>query len=125
MAPLLAAAGVANARGFSLNVSNFDGTAAEVAYANSLSTLTGGKHAVIDTSRNGVATATTWCNPAGQGLGAKPGTATASSTVDAYLWIKRPGESDGNSLPACSATDPPAGSWFETYAEGLASHASW
>jgi endoglucanase len=125
MAPLLTASGVANARGFSLNVSNFDATAAEVAYANDLSSRTGGKHAVIDTSRNGVATATTWCNPTGQGLGPKPGTTTASATVDAYLWIKRPGESDGNSSPPCQPTDPPAGSWFETYAEGLASHASW
>lgn len=126
MAPLLTASGIANARGFSLNVSNFSATSAELSYGNSLSSLTNGRHFVLDTSRNGIATAgSNWCNPPGQALGAAPTTATGSSAADAYLWIKRPGESDGTTTPPCQPTDPPAGSWFESYAEGLASRASW
>jgi endoglucanase len=125
MAPLLTASGVANARGFSLNVSNFSATSAELAYGSDLSARIDGRHFVVDTSRNGVATAgSNWCNPSGQALGVVPTSATGSAAADAYLWIKRPGESDGNASP-CRPTDPPAGSWFESYAEGLASHASW
>jgi endoglucanase len=38
--------------------------------------------------------------------------------VDAYLWIKRPGESDGS----CHG-GPPAGAWWPDYALGLARRA--
>ncbi|MFD5318907.1 glycoside hydrolase family 6 protein [Streptomyces sp. NPDC127098] len=37
-----------------------------------------------------------WCNQAGAGLGARP-TAAPASGIDAYVWIKPPGESDGAS----------------------------
>ncbi len=37
-----------------------------------------------------------WCNPAGAGLGERP-RATPAAGVDAYVWIKPPGESDGAS----------------------------
>lgn len=41
-----------------------------------------------------------WCNPAGAGLGERP-TVTPSGSPDshlhAYVWVKPPGESDGNS----------------------------
>ncbi|MGH7487297.1 MAG: glycoside hydrolase family 6 protein, partial [bacterium] len=56
-----------------------------------------------------------WCNPAGRGLGSRPTTNTADPLVDAYLWIKSPGESDG----ACNGA-PPAGEWWADYALGLA-----
>ncbi len=36
-----------------------------------------------------------WCNPPGRALGEAPTTKTADALVDAYLWVKRPGESDG------------------------------
>ncbi|MDT0319545.1 glycoside hydrolase family 6 protein [Streptomyces millisiae] len=37
-----------------------------------------------------------WCNQAGAGLGERP-TAAPASGIDAYVWIKPPGESDGAS----------------------------
>ena len=42
-----------------------------------------------------------WCNPLGAGIGelptATPSSAPAASHLDAYVWIKPPGESDGSS----------------------------
>lgn len=113
-------AGVAEARGFALNVSNFRWTATEVAYARDVSARTGGARAVVDTSRNGQGPTSDgqWCNPDGRGMGPAPTAATADPVVDAYLWIKRPGESDGT----CNG-GPPAGSFWADYAEGLASRA--
>ncbi|QSB13571.1 glycoside hydrolase family 6 protein [Natronosporangium hydrolyticum] len=37
-----------------------------------------------------------WCNQAGAGLGERPTSAPAAG-IDAYVWIKPPGESDGSS----------------------------
>lgn len=37
-----------------------------------------------------------WCNQSGAGLGARPTSAPAAG-IDAYVWIKPPGESDGSS----------------------------
>ncbi|MET9513645.1 glycoside hydrolase family 6 protein [Streptomyces sp. NPDC002994] len=37
-----------------------------------------------------------WCNQSGAGLGERPRTAPAAG-IDAYVWIKPPGESDGSS----------------------------
>lgn len=117
----LKAAGVAKARGFATNVSNFRSTKAERAYATKVSAAlakrgVGAKHRhfVIDTSRNGRATAgAEWCNPPGQGLGVRPRW-VGGKQLDAYLWVKRPGESDGpcHGLPA-------AGQWSTSYALGL------
>jgi endoglucanase len=36
-----------------------------------------------------------WCNPPRAALGVRPTTSTNNPLVDAYLWIKSPGESDG------------------------------
>ncbi|HEU4841998.1 MAG TPA: glycoside hydrolase family 6 protein, partial [Ilumatobacteraceae bacterium] len=57
-----------------------------------------------------------WCNPPGRGLGVVPTTSTGDALVDAFLWIKRPGESDG----PCQG-GPPAGTWWRDYAVQLAS----
>lgn len=120
MAPRLRAAGIEQATGFSLNVSNFHTTAEQVTYGNALSALVGGKHYVIDTSRNGLGAAgdSEWCNPDGRALGERPTSNTGHSLVDAYLWVKRPGESDG----ACNG-HPAAGTWMPEYALGLAKRA--
>jgi len=60
---------------------------------------------IIDTSRNGVPDARTdcanWCNPRGMGAGLVPTIATGVDVVDAFFWLKTPGESDG-----CTATTP-------------------
>jgi cellulose 1,4-beta-cellobiosidase len=41
---------------------------------------------------------TNWCNQAGAGLGARP-VAAPRALIDAYVWVKPPGESDGVSDP--------------------------
>jgi endoglucanase len=51
MVDRLKAAGIARAHGFSLNVSNFQTTASNVTYGTQISQGVGGKHFVIDTSR--------------------------------------------------------------------------
>jgi endoglucanase len=126
-------------------------------------------HFVIDSSRNGrgpldvskyasppynqpesaVASisAGSWCNPPGAGVGIQPTAHTGAPLVDAYLWIKVPGESDGScdiaggarawdfevynpwKLPVEQQThfdplwglvDPAAGAWFPAQALELA-----
>ncbi len=114
-------AGVDKADGFSVNVSNFYPTDASKDFGKKLSAKVGGKHFVIDTSRNGNGPYTggdpqeNWCNPPGRALGETPTTKTGDPLVDAYLWVKRPGESDGD----CKG-GPKAGEWWPEYALGLA-----
>lgn len=123
MASRLTAAGVAGARGFSLNVSNFQPTANEIAYGATLAERLGGKAFVIDTSRNGLGPydgAESWCNPPGRALGERPSTSTGVAGLDALLWVKRPGESDGT----CRG-GPSAGTWWPDYAAGLAGRAAY
>jgi endoglucanase len=104
----LVAAGVAVADGFYTNVSNFQPTSSEAAYGRSiLSALSGqgvsGKHQVIDTSRNGGA-AGDWCGDdnTDRRIGTYPTTATNDANIDAYLWVKPPGEADGCAYAAGS-----------------------
>jgi endoglucanase len=99
-------------------------------------------HFVLDTSRNGQGPwvppaglypdPQDWCNPPERGLGARPTTRTGNELVDAFLWVKRPGESDGQCTrgtagpedPVYGAVDPPAGQWWAEYALGLAQRAN-
>ena len=113
-------AGIAQADGFSLNVSNFISTPANIAFGEAVSRRVSGKHFIIDTSRNGMGGLASgeWCNPAGQALGQTPTTRTGHPLVDALLWIKYPGESDG----PCNG-GPSAGQWWAEYALGLAQRA--
>lgn len=120
MAYRLNKAGIARAAGFSLNVSNFVGTTENTTYGQTLSKLLGDKHFVIDTSRNGVGSNGEWCNPSGRALGKTPTLSTGDSLIDAYLWIKRPGESDGN----CNG-GPNAGVWWPEYALDVAKRAGY
>lgn len=125
MAARLNEAGVGGARGFSLNTANFFTTEDEIVYGEEISALTNGAHYVIDTSRNGLGPGPLydmhWCNPAGRALGVPPTAATAGPHADAYLWVKRPGESDGQ----CDKGDPPAGTFVNQYAIDLARNAGW
>jgi endoglucanase len=113
IAARLRSAGIESADGFALNVSNFQATSRNVTYGEEISRLVGGKHFVIDTSRNGVPGTDPrhWCNPSGRALGVSPTTNTGHPLVDAFLWVKRPGESDGT----CGG-GPPAGNWWASYA---------
>jgi endoglucanase len=118
----LQASGIARADGFSLNVSNFYTTASTITYGAVISKRLDGKHFVIDTSRNGNGPDTspedepTWCNPPGRALGTAPTSHTGNPLVDAYLWIKQPGQSDGS----CRPGEPRAGQWWPQYALELA-----
>jgi endoglucanase len=106
-----------NAAGFAVNVSNFVSTAADMSYGTAISQLAGGRHFVIDTSRNaGSVPAGQWCNPPGARLGQAPTTVTGNPLVDADLWIKTPGESDGT----CNG-GPSAGAFWLSYALQLVS----
>jgi endoglucanase len=128
LAAALERAGLGQADGFAVNVANFYSTADDVAFGERLSAVTGGKHFVIDTSRNGKGPepaddgglgadgAPAWCNPPGRALGAAPTDRPGPPLVDAWLWVKNPGESDGS----CRAGEPGAGAWYPAYALALA-----
>jgi endoglucanase len=117
MADRLTRAGVAKAHGFSLNVSNYTWTHSNVSYGNDISGRIGGKRFIIDTSRNGRGPTADyqWCNAPDRALGPSPTSATGHALVDAYLWVKLPGESDGT----CNG-GPRSGAWWADYALGLA-----
>lgn len=110
------------ARGFALNTSNFRPTTDEVAFGRQVSSALGGARFVVDTSRNGLGPyegAEAWCNPPGRALGTAPTGDPRLAGVDALLWVKRPGESDGT----CRG-GPSAGTWWQDYAVGLAARAA-
>ncbi|MGW6720759.1 glycoside hydrolase family 6 protein [Streptomyces sp. NPDC054995] len=116
-AALRAAGAAADGDGIFTNVANFHRTADETAYARRVLAALGGPAtlgAVVDTSRNGngAPAAGEWCDPAGRALGQTPTTRTGEARIDAYLWVKLPGESDG-----CSGA---AGSFTPEYAYALA-----
>jgi len=151
------AGGPSKIRGFATNVSNYntltgrdgkklepsDPCPDEITYVHKLGdTLNrhGIKHKrfIIDTSRNGKGGLRrrwgSWCNVKGAGIGMRPGL-TDESAIDAYFWIKPPGESDGVSDPTqprfdmnCVSGDsakgaPQAGEWFGSYFAELVKNA--
>lgn len=144
-------------------------------YATNLGSAVPSTHFVLDTSRNGqgplkasiyesapynqaasaISTISNgmWCNPPGRGLGYRSTTNTGYPLLDAVLWIKTPGQSDGMcdaqggvrawdysiytqpswpSSPAAQAifdplwgvSDPNAGAWFPQQALQLAQQAN-
>ena len=152
------AGGPERIRGFAVNVSNYDPprepkskksgpddpSQDEIGYASDLNdglTKAGisGKGFVIDTSRNGKSeirsTPGNWCNVKGAGLGERPKAAPAP-LIDAYLWIKTPGESDGTTDRKAARFDencvsddampgaPEAGELFAPYLIDLAKNAN-
>ncbi|MFC1408633.1 glycoside hydrolase family 6 protein [Streptacidiphilus sp. N1-12] len=144
-------------------------------YAQNMAGAVATTHYVIDTSRNGLgqntmqgytkapynqseATATAlelgaWCNPTEAGLGARPTARTGVPLLDADLWVKTPGQSDGQCDaaggvrtwdysaytqpgwpqdaagqnlfdPLWGRVDPAAGAWFPAQALSLAQNAN-
>jgi endoglucanase len=94
------AASAESSDGVFSNVSNFHTTADEVAHDRAVLDALGGPAglgAVIDTSRNGNGAPPDgeWCDPDGRKLGRAPTLSTGMGRIDAYLWVKLPGESDG------------------------------
>ena len=103
----------------------------------------GETHFVIDTSRNGVGPwappaypdPQDWCNPPDRGLGMTPTLETGNELIDAYFWIKTPGESDGECTrglgpagetidPEWGLIDPAAGDWFPEQVLDLVTNAN-
>lgn len=100
-------------------------------------------HLVVDTSRDGRGAWTppagkysgdpqTWCNAPDRGIGARPTANTRVPLVDAYLWIKTVGQSDGQcnrSIPGGTidpeygVVDPAAGVWWPEQAKSLVRNA--
>jgi endoglucanase len=124
---MLKSAGIDRADGFSLNVSNFQYTDATIKYGRDMSGKLKGKHFVVDTSRNGLGPYDNkkqpdfnWCNPPGRALGHYPTLKTGEPKVDAYLYIKNIGESDGydKDNDKCFG-GPKAGDFDPDYALGL------
>ncbi|MEU4764206.1 glycoside hydrolase family 6 protein [Actinosynnema sp. NPDC023794] len=107
MAGRLDAAGVRNVRGFAINVSNYYPTAESVSYGNSVNGSLPGytKAFVVDTSRNGNGSNGEWCNPGQRKLGV---TAQTGGGAEMLLWVKVPGDSDGN---CGTAPNTPAGTF--------------
>ncbi len=123
MAERLKMAGVTSARGFALNTSNYIADAELIAYGDELSELVGGDvHYIIDSSRNGNGPAPNndWCNPPGRALGRRPSAVNDGSALDAFVWLKNPGESDGS----CNG-GPSAGQWYQERALEMARNANW
>ncbi|GAA3922474.1 glycoside hydrolase family 6 protein [Actinoplanes auranticolor] len=99
VAARLVRADIANsADGISVNVSNYRTTAESTAYIRNVIAATGVSRlkGVIDTSRNGNGPlGSEWCDPAGRAIGIPSTNAVSDPILDAYLWIKLPGEADG------------------------------
>ncbi|MEE6262004.1 glycoside hydrolase family 6 protein [Plantactinospora sonchi] len=100
MASRLVGADIANsADGISVNVSNYRSTNESVNYAKAVVAATGAPNLkiVVDTSRNGNGPApdSEWCDPPGRAIGTASTSNTGDSAIDAFLWIKLPGEADG------------------------------
>jgi endoglucanase len=121
MARKLRYIGISKVRGFMLNVTHYDWTGNNILYGLQVSRLTGGKPFVVSTSFNGRGPVhswqmiaghrrrvNVWCHPPRRGLGPAPTTGTDNRKADAYLWIGRPGYSDG----ACNGGPLPVGSWW-------------
>ncbi|WP_394831566.1 glycoside hydrolase family 6 protein [Pendulispora rubella] len=118
MATRLHAAGIGNIRGFAINVSNYQTTSQSNAYGGSVNGSLSSQYGytksfVVDTSRNGNGSNGEWCNPPGRKLGA---VSQFGGGADALLWLKVPGNSDGE----CGiAPSTPAGIFNPTLADRL------
>jgi cellulose 1,4-beta-cellobiosidase len=155
---LTMAGGADRIRGFATDVSNYnpakDPTAPkrvaaypandELGYIDDLAAALDkvgipGKGFIVDTSRDGRANirsaAGNWCNIKGAGLGERP-QANPAPKIDAYLYVKVPGEADGTSDPQaprfdpnCASDDaapnaPQAGKMFDSFLIDLLKNAS-
>jgi endoglucanase len=118
--------GIHKVRGFMLNVTHYDWTAANIRHGLDISSRVGGKPFIINTATNGRGpvhyrnarrrVVNVWCHPLMRGLGIPPTTATHHPKVDAYMWVNRPGYSGGS----CNGGPLPVGSWWPLRALSLA-----
>ncbi|KAF2855195.1 glycoside hydrolase family 6 protein [Plenodomus tracheiphilus IPT5] len=98
-------------------------------------------HFIVDTGRSGKQPTEQqawgdWCNVQGAGFGIRPTTNTDNALVDAFVWVKPGGESDGTSDQSSARYDgfcgkasamkpaPEAGTWFQAYFQMLLQNAN-
>lgn len=120
LARLLRDVGVGSVRGFATNVANYQSDTDERDYAGRLSRLLGGAHFIIDSGRSGNGSTRDWCNPPGRALGTAPGYVDDGTGLDAFAWVKPPGESDGE----CGG-GPAAGEFWPQRAVALGVASGW
>jgi len=124
--------GIEKARGVMLNATHYDWTMSNILFCWRLSPMIGNKPCIINTGSNGrgplhipirrgkrVVRKNVWCNPPGRGLGIPTRAVTNIPLVDGFVWIDRPGLSDGT----CNG-GPPVAKWWEKRALELARRAS-
>ncbi|TFK37830.1 glycoside hydrolase family 6 enzyme [Crucibulum laeve] len=151
----------AKVRGFVTNVSNYNGynpttpdiiygagpdnpNWSELRFAKALAPYLEAEglpaHFIIDQGRSGQQNIRQsggfWCNIDDAGFGTRPTTETGECIIDALVWVKPGGESDGTSDAAaarfdenCQSSDakvpaPEAGTWFNGYVEMLVKNAN-
>jgi cellulose 1,4-beta-cellobiosidase len=147
-------------RGLVTNVANYNGydtTTApsytqgnknynEKLYINAIAPLLAGygwnAHFIVDQGRSGVQPTSQqawgdWCNVKNTGFGRLPTTNTGDALVDAIVWVKPGGESDGTSDSSATRYDahcgysdaltpaPEAGTWFQAYFQQLLANAAF
>jgi len=127
-ARVLKAIGIHRIRGFFTNDTHDNWTINEDRWATAVARRAGGTHYVVNTASNGrgpklnphpsTQGVEDLCNPPGRGLGIRDTTDTGWKDADAYLWEHTPGNSSG-----CGG-GPSGGTFWPTYAEGLAARAN-
>jgi endoglucanase len=122
----LRALGVKRVRGFMLNATHQTTNGANVKHGLAISRLVGGKHFIINTSHNGNGPLyrgghTIWCNPPNAAAGTLPTTDTPNPKVDAFMWVERPGYSNG----PCNGGPAKVGAWWERRAIQMVERAKW
>ncbi|PVF92826.1 putative cellulose 1,4-beta-cellobiosidase II precursor [Serendipita vermifera] len=117
----------------------------ELVYVRNLAPLLAAKgvdvHFIVDQGRSGNQNypriGLDWCNNKNAAIGPRPTTQTPDPLIDAIVWVKEPGQSDGTSDPnaarydpVCGSDDtafkpaPEAGSWFQAYFVHLLANAN-
>ncbi|KAG6954291.1 hypothetical protein JG687_00011876 [Phytophthora cactorum] len=102
-------------KGVTINTSNYRSNDECAAYCTNFQNAMGKSDmsCVVDTSRNFKGSPTSdWCNVPTAGIGKPPSSETGFSNIDYFMWIKPPGESDGE----CATGGTSAGSF---YADGF------
>jgi len=122
----LRALGVHRVRGFMLNATHQDTVAKSLRYGLKLSRNLGGKHFIINTSHNGAGNyrrrgKVYTCNPPNVAAGKRPTTTTIHAKVDAYMWVERPGYSNG----ACGGGPARVGAFWVKRALQMVRRADW
>ncbi len=123
--------GIAQIQGFFLNATHFDWTSNEMRFGEKISSLTGGKHFVVNTGTNGRGPLRppdivhqgneVLCNPPGRGLGPRPTADTGYPNIDMFAWTTNPGESGG----PCRPEAPKTGVFWPAYALSLVRNADF